>query len=130
MARKTFVVRCAPGPRRVLCEAVRGFADAAYPPGGSDCAQAARAALLGVAEALKSTTAPETEVSVRVRAMLKSAVRWHFEQMEQATCRCAAQQRALALAALAGEAISDADLRDAAARDAAAPGAAIPAAPR
>lgn len=66
-----------------ICDALRQYAEAAYPPGGSECGQVARAALMDAADALQSgftETGTHAEVSRRLRAHMKAAVRYYSEQ--------------------------------------------------
>jgi len=83
------------GPRPLqtaLCQALRDYAEAAYPPGGSECGQVARAALMDAAVALETGFAEsgsQAEVSRRLRAHIKAAVTYYCEQHEGAlSCAC------------------------------------------
>jgi hypothetical protein len=119
LARRTFTLRCGPAAARALCEAVQGFADAAYPPGGSECGQVARGTLMDLARTLEEAAGrdAEPELSVRLRAMLRSAVRWHFDPSEDATESGGSMRGELLLSALAGSPVSDAQFAEAARRD-------------
>lgn len=81
MARKTFLIAAGPLGRRLLTEAIRCFAAAAYPPGGSDCAQVARETLLTTAAAIEGSSG-EVRASIRQRALLRQAVQWYAEHVD------------------------------------------------
>lgn len=55
------------------------YADAAYPKGGSPCSMATREALETMASQIQS--APCIDISTRQRPMLKSAVKWYYEEV-------------------------------------------------
>ena len=68
-----------------LSEALREYAEAAYPPGCSECGQVARAALEDAAGLLTSgidNAQPYVELNKRIRAHLKAAVEYHCQQSE------------------------------------------------
>lgn len=67
----------------LLPEALRDYADAAHPPGGSPCSQAAREHLLDLAGRLEAGLQRHSEVlhyPRRMRATLRAAVQWRLEQ--------------------------------------------------
>ena len=78
------------GPPRLqtaVCMALREYAEAAYPPGGSECAQVARAALMDAALDLESgfaATGSHAELSRRLRGNTKAAIQYFCEQHDQA----------------------------------------------
>lgn len=63
-----------------LSEALRGYADAAYPPGGSECAQVARETLRDSANVIDREASSTDGASLRrrQRALIRSAVAWYF----------------------------------------------------
>ncbi len=69
------------GLQQTLCEAVRLYAEAAYPPGGSECAQVARESLLSAASSIDEQCADTgyARVSRRLRTQLKSALEYFTE---------------------------------------------------
>lgn len=79
-ARKTFIVRCSTDEATQLAEALGVYAHAAYPPGGSECAQVAREVLQTSAQTIAADAATPTgaELSRRQRSMIKAAVQWYF----------------------------------------------------
>lgn len=68
--------------RRVLTNAIQVYCDAAYPPGGSECAQAAREALLNILPQLQNLSPGDETVTIsrRMRSHLKAAVNYYCEQ--------------------------------------------------
>lgn len=107
MKRRTFAVPAGPLGRAALADAIRCFADAAYPPGGSDCAQVSRETLFSTAATIAETNGTP-EVSTRHRAMLRRAVQWYCENIEGLPeARRTALAEAL-LGLLKGEAVDDA----------------------
>ncbi|RMG56533.1 MAG: hypothetical protein D6717_06500 [Gammaproteobacteria bacterium] len=67
----------------LLPQVLRAYADAAHPPGGSPCSQAAREHLLDLAGRLEQALQQGTEVlhyPRRMRATLHAAVQWRLEQ--------------------------------------------------
>jgi hypothetical protein len=81
---KTIRVECPPALQEILCVAIREYAEAAYPPGGSECGQAARQALMDAAEKLETDFVANNgvyaELSRRLRTHLKSASQYYVEQ--------------------------------------------------
>lgn len=77
---KTFNIRCASTQAAQLAEALAVYAHAAYPPGGSECAQVARDALLASARSIAEDAANHdgAQISRRQRGMIKAAVQWYF----------------------------------------------------
>lgn len=70
--------------QQVLSAAIREYAGAAYPPGGSECGQVARQALMDAADKLDSgfvaSGGTYTELSRRLRAHVKAALSFYVEQ--------------------------------------------------
>jgi len=84
--------------RDILCRAIRDYACAAYPPGGSDCAQVARYTLLELADRIETGIAGDrvtVEISKRPRAMIKAAVQYHFDRTDAEHGTGSVRQRAL-----------------------------------
>lgn len=79
MADKTFAIAVSQSQARKIAEAIEVYAHAAYPVGGSDCAQVSRDALLDSAKAFSSLEADGiVQVRKRQRRPLKAAVDWYF----------------------------------------------------
>jgi len=84
--------------RDILCGALRDYARAAYPPGGSDCAQVARYTLLELAAQIDAGIEDELStcvISTRPRAMIRAAVQYHFDRADAEHDSTSARQRAL-----------------------------------
>jgi len=79
----------------ILCRAVREYARAAYPAGGSDCAQVARYTLLELARQIEAGIGSELstlEISKRPRAMIRAAVQYYFDRAD-AQCETGSRHR-------------------------------------
>jgi hypothetical protein len=104
----------------ILCTAIREYAYAAYPEGGSECAQVARYTLLQLAADIDAgiTDTNETvEVSKRPRAMVKAALEYYFNRADEAQGAGSVQQRALFERVLQEQTVSRSDLEAAVAVD-------------
>ena len=79
MADKTFAIAVSQSQAQQIAEAIEVYAHAAYPVGGSDCAQVSRVALLDSAKSFSSLeTYGFVQVRKRQRRPLKAAVDWYF----------------------------------------------------
>ncbi|MDX1823481.1 MAG: hypothetical protein R3354_02110 [Thiohalomonadales bacterium] len=107
MSAKVFNLPCAPNLVEALTAAIRGYVAIQYPPGVSDCALAAREALLTVAENIETGCQSATTVTLsrRLRTMLKIAVNFYCDQRSEGEAREMA--RDAMLAALQGEQVTD-----------------------
>jgi len=76
MRSKTVQIRCGAGVAHGLGTAIRTYAHAAYPPGGSACAQVAREALLDVARQCDAHRGGSLTLRKRMLPQLRAAVRW------------------------------------------------------
>ena len=65
-----------------MAEALRGYADAAYPPGGSECAQVARETLRDSADVIARDASSHEGARMRrrQRTLIRTAMAWHHEQ--------------------------------------------------
>ncbi len=82
----------------ILCTAIREYAHAAYPPGGSDCAQVARYTLLELANQIEAGSIGAggvVEISRRPRAMIRAAVQYHFDRADAEHDAVSMHQRVL-----------------------------------
>lgn len=119
MPRTRIRLQCDEPVKEILCRAIRAYASAAYPEGGSDCAQVARYTLLELARQIDTGIGPDNgcmEISRRPRAMVRAAIDYHFDCQDAVTGSGSAHQRELLYGLLRGEAVLACDL--AAARDA------------
>jgi len=108
--------------KEILCTAIREYARAAYPEGGSDCAQVARYTLLQLAQQIDAGITPQlqrVEISRRPRAMIKAAIEYHFDREDTASGGCSVRQRTLLNGLLQGEAVTRDGLEQARGDDAA-----------
>ncbi len=76
-------VPCRPDTCALLCTAIRQYAEAAFPLGGSECAQASRDELNRLAERLARQQADSgtIELAGRQRGMLRGVVKSYFAQL-------------------------------------------------
>jgi len=113
-------LRCDIAISDLLCRATREYAHAAYPEGGSDCAQVARYTLLEAASAIDTaitTDHGEAVISRRLRTTLKAAIDYHFDRLDAASGTGSVHQRAVFAGLLRGESLSRAALVAAMAAD-------------
>lgn len=88
MKHKMLTIECQDNLREDLVTAITHYAYAAYPPGGSECAQASREALETLAQSIKPQTADPVETSpfqikTRQRSTIKAAINWYFTEIER-----------------------------------------------
>ena len=120
MASRILPLHCDVAIKDLLCRAIREYAHAAYPEGGSDCAQVARYTLLEAAAAIDAaitTDHGEAVISRRLRTTLKSAIDYYFDRLDAASGTGSAHQRAVFTGLLTGEPLSRAALDAAMAAD-------------
>lgn len=73
---------CSPTLAEALGRAVAAYAYAAFPPGGSECAQVSRAALLDTARGCMEHGGGALRVRRRQLAQLRAAVRWYRDESD------------------------------------------------
>ena len=120
MAARKISLHCDVAVKDTACAAIRDYAHAAYPEGGSECAQVARYTLLELAADIDAgiTAHSETvEISKRPRAMLKAAFEYYFNRMDEARGVTSTHQRRLFVELLEEKTITTSDLQAAAAVD-------------
>lgn len=76
---RTITVDCDADTARQAGDAVACYADAAYPPGGSECSQVAREALLDTAARCHAHTGGLLALPKRQIPLMKAALRWYGE---------------------------------------------------
>lgn len=84
MKHKTFVLSCADHACQQLAHILQEYAQAAYPPGGSECAQATRESLLQLADTIshaENSAENHAGINSRQRPFLKSAINWYYEDV-------------------------------------------------
>jgi hypothetical protein len=74
--RKLHEIDLDPGQARIFGEAIRAYAHAAYPDGGSECAQVSRSALLDTADLCRHHDGGPLRLRRRQLPLLRAAVRW------------------------------------------------------
>jgi hypothetical protein len=121
MARGNLRIQCDIPVRDLLCGAIRDYAHAAYPVGGSECAQVARYTLLELAGQIEQGITAETgsvHISRRPRAMVKAALAYYFDRLDHESGTSSPQQRALLESLLKECAVTAADVARARTADA------------
>ena len=119
-ARKKIKLYCDPDVRNILCTAIREYAHAAYPVGGTECAQLARYTLLELAAEIEAGITGENEsieVSKRPRAMVRAALEYYFNCRDETQGLTSTHQRALFERLLQEQAVMRSDLEVALAAD-------------
>jgi hypothetical protein len=119
-SRKKIRLCCDVTVRDVLCTAIREYAHAAYPEGGSECAQVARYTLLELAADIDAGITDDNEmveVSKRPRAMVKAALEYYFNRADAAQGLTSSHQRALFDGLLQEQKVTCSDLEAAMAAD-------------
>lgn len=119
-ARKKIQLCCDPDVRDILCTAIREYAHAAYPVGGTECAQVARYTLLELAAEIEAGITGENElieVSKRPRVMVRAALEYYFNRSDETRGLTSIHQRALFDSLLQGQAVKRSDLELALAAD-------------
>jgi len=80
MKRKSVKIACDGPTAQKLARAIRVYTDAAYPEGGSECAQVARSALLDTAASCDAHETGDFALRRRQLALLRACVRWYFSE--------------------------------------------------
>ena len=80
MKQRVVDIDCDAASARELAGALRAYADAAYPPGGSECAQVARGTLLDTAAACERHSGGVLPLRRRQMPILRTAVRWWLSE--------------------------------------------------
>ena len=80
MKRKTVLVPCDGLTARALGIAIRAYTAAAYPEGGSECAQVARNVLLDAAASCERHDGGDLPLRRRQIALLRACVHWYFSE--------------------------------------------------
>lgn len=118
---KTLEIQCSEGILALLCEAIELYAHAAFPPGGSECAQASRESLLAVNEQLRQSHGQgegKAGFNRRARGLVKAAIQYHGQRIAEHGEHSASHETAVLLGLLEGTPVSDPDLEEARRQDA------------
>jgi hypothetical protein len=116
----TITLQCDVTAKAILCRAIREYAHAAYPEGGSDCAQVARYTLLELAQQIDDGITPDNQrvvISRRPRAMVKAAIEYFYDRQDAASGSGSARQRELMKGMLRGGVVTGEELAAAVAAD-------------
>lgn len=113
MASRKISLSCDVTVKNILCTAIREYAYAAYPEGGSECAQVARYTLLELAADIDAGISGDNEtveVSKRPRAMVQAALEYYFNRADEAHGSDSRQQRVLFNSLLQEQQVTRTDL--------------------
>jgi hypothetical protein len=116
----TITLQCDVAVKDILCRAIREYAHAAYPEGGSDCAQVARYTLLELAQQIDAGITPDhrtVEISRRPRAMIKAAIEYFFNRQDAGAGTSSVRQRDLMNGMLRGVVVTRDEMAAALAAD-------------
>ena len=111
---------CDVAVKDILCIAIREYAHAAYPEGGSECTQVARYTLLELAAEIDAGITGDhntVEISKRPRAMVKAALEYYFNRVDDAQGSGSLHQRTLFDSLLQEQQVSRSDLEAAMSAD-------------
>jgi hypothetical protein len=120
MAARKITLHCDVAVRDIVCTAIREYAHAAYPEGGSECAQVARYTLLELAadiEAGITEHGQSVDISKRPRAMVKAAFEYYFNRMDEVQGVTSIHQRQLFSELLDEKTVTTSELQAAVDRD-------------
>ena len=120
MASRKISLRCDVPTRDILCSAIREYALAAYPPGGSECAQLARYTLMELAAEIDAGISADNilvEISKRPKQMVKAALEYYFNRQDEAYVTTSIHQRELFVSLLEGVLVSRVEMEVAVAAD-------------
>ena len=120
MAARKITLHCDVAVSDIVCTAIREYAHAAYPEGGSECAQVARYTLLELAADIQAGITEHcqsVEISKRPRAMVKAAFEYHFNRMDELQGVTSTHQRQLFAELLDERTVTTSELQAAVARD-------------
>jgi len=120
MATTKIKLQCDVPVRDIVCAAIRDYALAAYPEGGSDCAQVARSALLDLAAQIEAgihANSAAVLISRRPRAMVKAAFTWYYDRLDAEQGGDSIHQRECLQSLLREQSVQRADLDAARAAD-------------
>jgi hypothetical protein len=80
MKRRIVEINCEAAIAKELSRALRAYANAAYPPGGSECGQVARSTLLDTAVTCEQQAGDALRLRKRQLPILRAAVRWWLSE--------------------------------------------------
>ena len=112
---KQLTLRCSRSMAELLADILRQYANAAYPKGGSECAQSAWQSLLTSADDLIADwdeALQTTQLSKRLRVMAKAAVRYYAESLAREEDLPVDARQTYLLSVFAGKIIDDAGYKE------------------
>ncbi len=82
MKKRTFTINCVNDNDccKELQHILACFINTAFPPNGSECAQATRSSLEELSHKIAANK-PNCEINTRQRPLLKTAINWYFEEV-------------------------------------------------
>lgn len=95
MRRRIIEIELAPTLSSALAEAVTAYAHAAFPDGGSECAQVSREALLDTARHVRAHSGGPLSLRRRQLPQLRAATEWYFSEGSNAQTKTAEALRKL-----------------------------------
>ena len=120
MAVRKITLHCDVAVSDIVCTAIREYAHAAFPEGGSECAQVARYTLLELAgdiDAGITEHSQTVQISKRPRAMVKAAFEYYFNRMDEVQGMTSSRQRQLFAELLEEKTVTTTELQAAVASD-------------
>ena len=82
MRKCTFIIEGSEKELQMMALVLNHYADVAFPLGGSDCAAASREAIKCIADSFQHST--YLEINRRQRPILRTAVKWFYNDSEYA----------------------------------------------
>jgi hypothetical protein len=120
MAVRKITLYCDVAVSDIVCTAIREYAHAAFPEGGSECAQVARYTLLELAADIDAGITEHSQtvqISKRPRAMVKAAFEYYFNRMDAVQGMTSSRQRQLFAELLEEKTVTTTELQAAVASD-------------
>jgi hypothetical protein len=120
MAVRKITLHCDVAVSDIVCTAIREYAHAAFPEGGSECAQVARYTLLELAADIDAGITEHSQtvqISKRPRAMVKAAFEYYFNRMDAVQGMTSSRQRQLFAELLEEKTVTTTELQAAVASD-------------
>jgi len=120
MAVRKITLHCDVAVSDIVSTAIRDYAHAAYPEGGSECAQVARYTLLELAADIDAGITEHSQtvqISKRPRAMVKAAFEYYFNRMDEVQGMTSSRQRQLFAELLEEKTVTTTELQAAVASD-------------
>lgn len=117
---KRIEITCSSEIKDILVQAIRDYTEVAFPAGGTDCVLVAREAMLDAVDGFErefAATPGRGSYNKRLRAMVREALRLHYQLLAADTGEDFGRECALLVDMAAGTVHSEADLATARAAD-------------